>query len=47
MGLVINLINVDRQEFAKQIQELLGANLIEPSESPHFSPVRGTRNIII
>jgi len=28
----------DREEFAKQIRELLDANLIEPSESPHFSP---------
>jgi hypothetical protein len=47
----------DRQEFAKQIQELLGANLIEPSESPHFSPAflvnkhseqkRGKRRMVI
>jgi hypothetical protein len=47
----------DRQEFAKQIQELLDANLIEPSESPHFSPAflvnkhseqkRGKRRMVI
>jgi hypothetical protein len=47
----------DRKEFGKQIQELLGANLIEPSESPHFSPAflvnkhseqkRGKRRMVI
>ncbi|KAG6742032.1 hypothetical protein POTOM_055316 [Populus tomentosa] len=47
----------DRDEFAKQIQELLDANLIEPSKSPHFSPAflvnkhseqkRGKRRMVI
>jgi len=47
----------DREEFAKQIQELLDANLIEPSKSPHFSPAflvnkhleqkRGKRHMVI
>ncbi|KAG6776218.1 hypothetical protein POTOM_019724 [Populus tomentosa] len=47
----------DRDEFAKQIQELLDAGLIEPSKSPHFSPAflvnkhseqkRGKRRMVI
>lgn len=47
----------DREEFAKQIQELLDANLIEPSKAPHFSPAflvnkhseqkRGKRRMVI
>ena len=47
----------DRDEFAKQIQELLDANLIIPSKSPHFSPAflvnkhseqkRGKRRMVI
>ena len=47
----------DKDEFAKQIQELLDANLIEPSKSPHFSPAflvnkhsehkRGKRRMVI
>ena len=28
----------DREEFSKQIKELLDAKLIQPSKSPHFSP---------
>jgi hypothetical protein len=28
----------DREEFSRQIKELLDADLITPSKSPHFSP---------
>jgi hypothetical protein len=47
----------DREEFSKQIKELLDAKLIQPSKSPHFSPAflvnkhseqkRGKRRMVI
>jgi hypothetical protein len=47
----------DRDEFSKQIKELLDAKLIQPSKSPHFSPAflvnkhseqkRGKRRMVI